>query len=129
MTESIPPEGQQPLTRAQIRQLRRELREQVLDRALSDPDFKGQLLDDPELAMREANFPAAQELAQQGVPQEAEVTGQFYGNRWRTSRSGYGRYLSNPNVPGPGLHCRFSPQPLKTWYMSETRSGQTSFIK
>jgi hypothetical protein len=90
MTESTPPEGQQPLTQAQIRQLRRDLREQVLDRALSDPDFKGQLLDDPELAMREANFPAAQQLRQQGASQVAEVTGQFYGNRWRPHRSGYG---------------------------------------
>ncbi len=93
MTEGIPPEGQQrqPLTRAQFRQLRRELREQVLDRALSDPDFKGQLLDDPKLAMREANFPAAQQLAQ-----EAEVIGQLYGqlshDRWRQQSSVYKLY-------------------------------------
>ncbi len=107
MTEGMPPEGQQPLTQAQIRQLQRSLTEQVLDRAQSDPAFRLLLLEDPELAMREANFPAAQQLAQQGAPQEAEVTGQRYGyGRRRRRRYGYGY--------GYG-HCRWWYGYWRTW--------------
>jgi hypothetical protein len=105
MTESTPPEGQQPLTQAQIRQLQRDLTEQVLDRAESDPEFRQLLLDDPELAMREANFPAAQQLAQQGAPQEEEVTGQRLYGRRRGRRRRYGYYGYGYGYYGYG-HCR-----------------------
>ncbi len=108
MTESMPPEGQQPLTQAQIRQLQRDLTEQVLDRAESDPDFRAQLLDDPELAMREANFPAAQQLGQRGAPQEAEVTGQGGGG----GRYGYGRRRRR-RYGYYGYGCRWHWSP---WY-------------
>jgi hypothetical protein len=91
MTEGMPPEGgqQQPLTRAQIFELKRSMREQILNRAESDPEWRQLFIDDPELAMREANFPAAQQLQQQ--PQ-GEVVGQMenwekYG--WSIFGSGY----------------------------------------
>jgi hypothetical protein len=45
MTENMPP------TLEQIRQLNPSLMEKVLDKALSDPLWKQQLLDDPETAM------------------------------------------------------------------------------
>jgi len=95
MTESTPPEGQQPLTQAQIRELQRSLTEQVLDRAASDPEWRQLLIDDPELAMREANFPAAQELGEQGpplYPREREVAGQIYGYYDQNLRGYYGGY-------------------------------------
>ena len=69
MSESMPPEGQQPLSQAQSRQLRRRLAEKVLDKAESDPDWKQLLIEDSERAMREAAFPEAHELGQQGAPQ------------------------------------------------------------
>jgi len=64
----------------------------VLDRAESDPVWKQLLLDDPELAMREANFPAEQQLGQRGAPQEeeAEVTGQTLGYGYGPRYYGYG---------------------------------------
>ena len=74
MTEGILP------TLAQTRQLHRSLTEKVLDKAASDPQWKQQLIDDPEAAMRAANFPEAQQLEQMrasaGAAQEGEVTGQ-----------------------------------------------------
>lgn len=51
MAESIPP------TLEQTRQLYRSLTEKILERAASDPEWKQQLLDDSEAAMREAGFP------------------------------------------------------------------------
>jgi hypothetical protein len=61
--------------------------EKVLDKAASDSEWRQLLIDDPEAAMREANFPEAQELEQaqpleQGpprYPQESEVVGQVWG--------------------------------------------------
>ena len=41
----------------EYRQLYRSLTEKILDRAASDPTWKQRLLDDPEAAMRAANFP------------------------------------------------------------------------
>jgi hypothetical protein len=52
MTESTP-----PTTPEQLRQLNRTLMEKVLDRAASDPEWKRRLLDDPEAAITEADFP------------------------------------------------------------------------
>ena len=69
-------EGESP-TMEQSRQLNRQLTEKVLDRAQSDPQWKQQLLDDPEAAMRSANFPETQQLQQMqasaGASQEGEV--------------------------------------------------------
>ena len=84
MTESTPPEGGQqqlPPTRAQIFELKRSIREQLLNRAESDPEFRQLFIDDPELAMRE--------LIEQ---QQGEVVGQMenwekYG--WSIFGSGY----------------------------------------
>ena len=109
MTESMPPEGQQPLTREQIRQRRRSLTEKILDRAERDPQWKQLLLDDPELAMREADFPETQRLERR--QEEAEVSGQeliggewhgYYGRR-NYGRCGWqfgGRYYTRGSVGG-----------------------------
>lgn len=73
MTESMPP------TPEEIRRLNRDLMEKVLDRAGEDPGWKQQLLDDPEMAMREAGFQEAERLREmyEGVKAEAEVAGQL----------------------------------------------------
>jgi hypothetical protein len=89
MAESMPPEGQQPLTREQTRQLRRSLTEKILDKAESDPQWRQLLIDDPELAMREANFPETQRLERR--QEEAEVSGQVIGGEWNEM---YGRRMS-----------------------------------
>jgi hypothetical protein len=75
MTEGMPP------TLEQTRQLNRSLTEKVLDRAASDPQWKQLLLDDPEAAMRAANFPETQQLQQMQQSSRsrgAEVTGQHH---------------------------------------------------
>ena len=73
-------------------EMHRSLTEKILDRAESDPEWRQLLIDDPELAMREANFPEAQQQGQaqqlgQGPqrPREREVVGQ-----WWPGGSGYG---------------------------------------
>jgi hypothetical protein len=71
MTESMPP------TQVQMQAMHRALAERVLDRACEDPQFKQQLIEDPQLAMRQANFPEAQEL-QQVAQQQSEVQGQWF---------------------------------------------------
>ena len=88
MTESTPPESHQPLTREQIRQRRRSLTEKILDGAESDPQCRQLLLDDPELAMREADFPETQRLERR--QEEAEVSGQVIGGEWHGA---YGRRM------------------------------------
>ena len=81
-------EGMDP-TFEQTRQLNRSLTEKVLDRAASDPQWKQQLLDDPEAAMRTANFPEAQRLEEMrqraAATQEGEVRGQqrFFSCPWQ----------------------------------------------
>ncbi len=71
MTEGMPP------TYEQTRQLHRSMTEKILDRAASDPEWKQQLLDDPEAAIRAANFPEAQQLEQvRAGAGEGEVRGQ-----------------------------------------------------
>ena len=78
MTEGTPP------TMEQTRQLNRSLTEKVLDRAASDPQWKQQLIDDPEAALREANFPeltmVGKKIRQSAADsQDAyEVRGHFY---------------------------------------------------
>ena len=75
MTEGMPPDFERS------RQLHRSLTEKVLDRAASDPTWKQQLLDNPDAAMREANFPEVQQLEEirlstEASLEEAEVHGQ-----------------------------------------------------
>lgn len=65
MTESRPPVPEED------RQLHRSLTEKMLDRASSDPEWKQRLLDDPEAAMREANFPEAQRIEEMRERAEA----------------------------------------------------------
>lgn len=76
MTESMPP------TLEQTRQLHRGLTQKVLDKAASDPQWKQQLIEDPEAAMRAANFPESQQLQriQQGAQASrgGEVRGQSH---------------------------------------------------
>ncbi len=76
MTESMPPVSEE------VRQLNRSLTEKVLDRAASDPAWKQQLLDDPEAAMRMANFPELQQIEQMqqsaGASRGSEVRGQDF---------------------------------------------------
>jgi hypothetical protein len=79
MTESMPP------TRVQMQKLRKDLTEKVLDKACSDSEWKRKLIEDPELALREANFPELQQIQQ--ASREGEVQGQ----------GGYD-YWSFPNV-------------------------------
>jgi hypothetical protein len=67
MTESMPP------TLEQTRQLHRSLTQKVLDKAASDPQWKQQLIDDPEAAMRAANFSESQQLQQ--IQQGAQASG------------------------------------------------------
>ena len=80
-------------------EMHRSLTEKVLDRAESDPEWRQLLIEDPELAMREANFPEAQvqgqglqqrQGPQQGQgpqrPREREVVGQW----WPGGGGGYG---------------------------------------
>ncbi len=75
MTEDMPPTMPE-----QFRQLNRDLLEKMLDKAASDPVWKQRLLDDPEAAMVEADFPEARQLREMqvsvGAQEEAEVTGQ-----------------------------------------------------
>ena len=73
MTEGRPSDPEQ------LRRLNRDLMEKVLDRAASDPEWKQRLLEDPEAAMTEANFPETQQLRQAQTSalasEEAEVVG------------------------------------------------------
>ena len=65
-----------PLTQEQARELNRSLMEKLLDRAASDPAWKQQLLDDPEAALREANFPETQQI--QRMLEQAEARGHIF---------------------------------------------------
>jgi hypothetical protein len=64
------------------RLLNRALTERVLDRAASDPQWKQQLLDDPESAMREANFPEAQRLEELRLGAAASKQGGEVQGQW-----------------------------------------------
>ena len=72
MTENMPP------TFEQTRQLYRSLTERVLDKAATDPQWKQQLIDDSEAAMRMANFPETQQLQQMQARTRGEVRGQKF---------------------------------------------------
>jgi hypothetical protein len=76
MTEGMPP------TRIQIQNMQRALTEKVLDKACSDSQWKQQFIEDPELAMRNADFPEIQELQQASQPSGGEVQGQSWGGGW-----------------------------------------------
>ncbi len=75
MTENMP-----PMTPEQFRQLNRDLMEKVIDKAASDPAWKQRLLDGPEAAMAEADFPETRQLREMQASvgaQEAEAMGQY----------------------------------------------------
>jgi hypothetical protein len=76
-------EGTPPVTPEEIRRLKRDLMEKMIDKAASDPEWKQRLLDDPEAAMVEADFPEARQLQemQASLPQEEEVRGHGSGMR------------------------------------------------
>ena len=71
MTESRPPNFEQV-----GRQIHRSLTEKVLDKACSDPQWRQQLIDEPEVAMRESGFPEVRQIleAMQATKQAAEGT-------------------------------------------------------
>jgi hypothetical protein len=78
MTENMPPDT----TIEGARRLHRGLTEKVLDRAATDPQWRQRLLDDPEAAMQEANFPEVEQL---GAAAGGDVRGQELGGlpcRW-----------------------------------------------
>jgi hypothetical protein len=79
MTENMPP------TLRKYQQLHRSLTEKILYRAEGDPAWKQQLIDDPEAAMRTANFPELQQLEQ---TQGGEVWGQHH--KWGHEHGGGG---------------------------------------
>jgi hypothetical protein len=105
MTESIPSNLDE-----EVRQLNRSLTKKVLDRAASDPAWKQQLIDDPEAAMQEANFPEPhrleeirQSIGSATLPEEEEVKGQIeFGHRLGSSThveglsSGWGSAYPSP---------------------------------
>jgi hypothetical protein len=70
----------------EYQQLRKSLTHKILDKAASDPLWKQQLLDDPEEAMRLADFPESRQLQQANERvlaslQQDEVRGQA-GTDW-----------------------------------------------
>src|SRR4051812_3274041 len=67
MTANMPPEVEQ------ARQLHRTLTEKGLDKAFSDLQWKQLLIENPEVAMQEANFPEAYQLLEGS--DEVEVRG------------------------------------------------------
>ena len=67
------------LTLVHVQEMQRDLTEKVIDKACNDPLWKQQLLEDPELAMRNADFPEIQELQQASQPSGGEVQGQSCG--------------------------------------------------
>jgi hypothetical protein len=114
MTESMPP------TLAQLQQLNRGLTEKVLDKAQSDPAWKQLLLDDPEAALWQANFPETQQLEQMrasaAAQQGEEVRGQYGGDTLWSTRG------SNPDYSLSLPRCHYQCQQL-TWNWAWTVQG------
>ena len=80
MSESMPP------TLVQMQKMQRDLAEKVLDKACEDPQWKQQLIEDPELALREADFPEFKRLQEAAQPDGAGVQGQ----EWPDDRGSWG---------------------------------------
>ncbi len=108
MTEGMPPTPQE------MRQLHRDLMDKVLDKACSDPQWKQQLLDDPQAAMRAANFPEAQQLEQILQKEAAEVRGQQRFDHVDLSEGVLWR-PANPGGAG-GLVCGVNAPFFTCWY-------------
>ncbi len=83
-------------TLEQARQQNRTLMENIIDRAASDLAWKRQLLDDPDAALREANFPEIEQL-QRRRQEQLEVRGHITPD-------------DNFSIPDPRDYCFF------TWY-------------
>lgn len=83
MTEGMPP------TLVQMQEMQRALAEKVLDKACEDSEWKKQLIEDPQLAMRQANFPEYQQI-REVTQQQAEVQGQAWGGGWGGGWGGWG---------------------------------------
>jgi hypothetical protein len=82
MAQRRPPEIEQ------ARQLHRDLSEKVLEKAASDPQWKQRLIEEPDAALREADFPESRKLQEMGQrtsqsaepgAEEGEVRGQNMG--------------------------------------------------
>ncbi len=117
MAESIPP------TPEEIRQLHADLTERMLDKAASDPDWKQRLLEDPQAALRAADFPELRRFEEmrrsaQSSQRGAEVRGQ---QRWLDIASDMSSYSLDPaEPPGPdpcyyGTGYCYSPY-YTCWY-------------
>jgi hypothetical protein len=88
LESTMPIEQPREATSAQedYRELNRRLTQQMLNRAASDPTWKQQLLDDPEAAMRAANFPEIQRLAEMRESvSSTSPTEEVVGHCWYTS--------------------------------------------
>ena len=83
MTEGTPP------TAEEIRQLNRDLMERVIDQAASDPGWKQWLLDDPEAAIKEADFPEVRRLQEMQADVEAQEKAEVTGHQLNRSCNPY----------------------------------------
>src|SRR5919199_2719245 len=83
-------------TLEQAKQQNRTLMEKIIDRAASDSAWKQQLLDDPETALREADFPEIEQL-QRRRQEQLEVRGHITPD-------------DNFSIPDPRDYC------FLTWY-------------
>lgn len=92
--EQQPPEAPMVTPSEEHRQQMRSLTEKVLERAASDPHWKRRLLDDPEAAVREADFPELKRLDEisDEIRQEEETRG---------------HYLMSPDVEGVSRTCYY----------------------
>ena len=72
------------VTQDEYRQLERDLREKILDKAANDPEWGRQYVESPDEAMQAANFPEAQKLAEMRQslkpfnPEDEDVQGHDY---------------------------------------------------
>jgi hypothetical protein len=62
--------------------MQRDLTEKVIDKVCSDPQWKQQLLEGPDLTMQNADFPELQELQQASQQSSGKAQGQSWGG-WR----------------------------------------------
>jgi hypothetical protein len=74
------------VTQEEYAQLERSLREKILDKAVNDPDWRQQYVDNPEDALSSAGFPEAQQLREvhqsmnRGASEEDVQGHDYYGD-------------------------------------------------